>query len=479
MGKFDFAYCQNPGLMAKLDMLKAIRFGTVFAAPLIALSLAAPARADLMAWSQHPPGGLDPAKTPMFVCFGFDDNARVEGVNWFADLVRNKKNPAGTGNPQTFDGSPVRATFFITANYTEDGFIAAGTQTVPDLVQAWKGLYQDGHEIGNHTWDHPHGSGLDVDAWKSQIQKSNDHLAKILGIPVSAIKGFRTPYLEYGPNTLQAVKDMGFLYDVSIEFGYNGWQPLPGDSGNWNSMTNPETHKKLFWPHTLDEGSPPGNASKGNPKQPGLWEIPVNSFILADNSADVTGLDFNLWKVSDKDKYVATLKHNLDLRRAGNRAPLAVGAHSDYYSQYNPDANKEFTLADYKQRQAAMEEFLAYALSFPDVRVVRYEDILTWMKNPVALGNDPNAGISSATLRTAALSVRLAAPDRLELSIPVPGRYTLSVATPRGKVLATATRHLEKGLARIDLPRALPHGVYFIRMGDGTRAVRHRVTLLP
>jgi hypothetical protein len=100
------------------------------------------------------------------------------------------------------------------------------------------------------------------------------------------------------------------------------------------------------------------------------------------------------------------------------------------------------------------------------------------MKNPVALGNDPNAGISSATLRTAALSVRLAAPDKLELSIPVRGRYTLSVATPRGKVLATATRRLEKGLAQIDLPHALPHGVYYIRLGDGAREVRQRVTLL-
>lgn len=454
----------------------SFRSATVFALLSLTLFRAAP-RADVMAWSQSPPGGLEPSKIPMFVCFGLDDNARVDGISWFADLFRARKNAPGTGNPQTFDGAPVRATWFLTANYTADGFISAGSQTVPDLVQAWKGLYADGHEIGNHTWDHPHGAGLDVDAWKEQLRKSNEHLIKILGIPQGEIQGFRTPFLEYGPNTLAAVKDMGFLYDVSIEFGFNGWQPVAGDSGNWNSMTNPETHKKLFWPYTLDQGSPPGNASKGNPIQPGLWEVPVNSFLMADDSRDITGFDFNLWKVEDKDGFLATLKHNFNLRRAGNRVPLAISAHSDYYTQYNPDANAEFLLADYTQRRAAMEEFLDYVLQFPDVRVVPYRSMIAWMKNPVALGEAPGSGISPATLKAAALSIRLTFPGTLEMSLPASGRYTLGVISTDGRILAEATRDLGKGKATLVLDRPLPGGIYFIRLGNGTVTVRQRVML--
>jgi hypothetical protein len=436
----------------------------------------APARADVFAWSQSPPGGLAAAKVPMIVSFGFDDNARVEGVAWFADLVRNRKNHSGTGNPQTFDGTPVRATWFLTANYTAEGFVTAGTQTAQDVIQSWKGLVSDGHEIANHTWDHPHGSGLDVAGWKDQIQRSNDHLIKILGIQASDIKGFRTPFLEYSTSTLTALKDLGFLYDCSIEFGFNGWQPQAGDSGNWNSMVNPETHKKLWWPYTLDQGSPPGNASKGNPMVPGLWEIPVNTYLKPDNSAEVTGFDFNLWKVMDKATFVAALKHNFDLRRAGNRAPLTVNVHSDYYTQHNEDANKEFLLADHKQRQAAMEEFLAYILQFPDVRVVPYKSMISWMKNPVALATTPGT-VSRSDLKAAALTSRLTAGGALELTLPGQGIYSLTVVSAQGRVLERMTRGFVKGEARVQLASPLRSGIYFVQLSDGTHSVRQRMLL--
>ena len=450
----------------------------IMAAYLLAGAMAAGAQA--FPWSQSPPGKLAAARVPMFVVFGFDDNARVEGVQWFANLVRNRKNPAGTGNHQTYDGLPIRSTWFLTGNYIHsEGFINAGNQTLSDLISSWKGLYNDGHEIANHTWSHPHGSGLDLEAWKNEVRKTTDHLASTLGISADKIKGFRTPYLEYTPTTLSALKDLGFQYDASIEFGFNGWQPLPGDSGNWNGMTNPETHKKLFWPYTLDAGSPPGNASKGNPTIPGLWEVPVNTFLKSDNSGEVTGFDFNLWKISTKEQFVAALKYNFDLRRAGNHAPLTVNVHSDYYTQYNDDANKEFTFADWKQRQQGMEEFLEYILTFPETRIVSYKDMIAWMKNPVPMGGAAGFGVSDASLATAALSLKTAPGGALELSLPAPGSYRLSVFSPQGRLEASLARRFEAGKARVSFGRNLRAGVYFVELGNGVNQVRRKVVLTP
>ena len=173
-----------------------------------------PLIADSHPYSQLPPGNLDYSECPMFVCFGFDDNGYVEGMEWFRNLVKNKKNPAGSNNPATYDGSPVRATLFITVGYGHDDyFINAGGQTKEQVIQAWKDLYEDGHEIANHSWIHPHGSSLSLNEWKQQITTANDFLATNIGITTNEIKGFRTPYLEYSTNTMNAVKELGLMYD--------------------------------------------------------------------------------------------------------------------------------------------------------------------------------------------------------------------------------------------------------------------------
>src|SRR5439155_17149483 len=94
----------------------------------------------------------------------------------------------------------------------------------------------------------------------------------------------------------------------------------------------------------------------------GLWELPVHPVVCpADEVADrhgviglraelvrrggaalerasrqgkVTGFDWNMWfqyRMS-RAEFVATLKHTLDLRLAGNRCPFLFGGHSDFYT---------------------------------------------------------------------------------------------------------------------------------------------------
>lgn len=106
-----------------------------------------------------------------------------------------------------------------------------------------------------------------------------------------------------------------------------------------------------------------------------------NSFDL--ESGKITALDWNVlvdFKMN-RDEYLATLKYTLDLRLSGNRAPFMFGAHSDVYSpKYHFPPN-----ITWQERQDVISEFLKYALSKKEVRVVSLEKILDWMKNPVPL----------------------------------------------------------------------------------------------
>jgi hypothetical protein len=82
-----------------------------------------------------------------------------------------------------------------------------------------------------------------------------------------------------------------------------------------------------------------------------------------------------------KAEVVAMLKYNLDMRIAGNRAPMLFGAHTDYYNtKYTAPENATTT-----ERQEALEEFIQYALSKKEVRVKPYKEILDWVKNPTRI----------------------------------------------------------------------------------------------
>src|SRR2546423_1321760 len=84
------------------------------------LAVGAPAHAAPVPWSQQPPGGLPPSRVPQFVAVTFDDGYGLEdggtgGVNYIIDFMNTKKNP-GSGNAGTFDGTPVRTTFYLSSS---------------------------------------------------------------------------------------------------------------------------------------------------------------------------------------------------------------------------------------------------------------------------------------------------------------------------------------------------------------------------
>src|SRR5256885_11367976 len=168
---------------------------------------------------------------------GFDDNfgpglntPPPRGMPWATNFFKPLKNPAGSGKGATFDGTPVRVSFYSNTTYISGGFVED-----PVLVKrAWHTAIVDGHETGNHTHSHLDGSNFSVADWTSEISTCTDFLTRAFvpneppfstgsgpGASLASIIGFRTPFLAYNDNTMTSLVDQGFTYDISIE---EGWQ---------------------------------------------------------------------------------------------------------------------------------------------------------------------------------------------------------------------------------------------------------------
>src|SRR4051794_15582111 len=216
--------------LASLGVAALVGAGSALAAP--------------VPWSQQPPGGLTPAQVPQFVAVTFDDGYGLEdggtgGVNTIVDFMAAKKNP-GPGNAGTFDGMPVRTTFYLSSS----------NGTGANLT-AWTKAYKAGHEAADHTINHPNGGTLNaggtapgkfgVAKWVLEMKGCKDALTRQGGVGAAAtdVVGFRTPFLGYNDNTFAALEQLGFAYDSTFP----------------NCLGEGEDGGSCSWPHSLDGNS--------------------------------------------------------------------------------------------------------------------------------------------------------------------------------------------------------------------------------
>lgn len=372
---------------------------------------------EKLAASQNPPGGLKASEVPQFISFGFDDNGYTglvppndnSGIEWALKAFGSRTNPGGNNNRATYDNKSCSATFYFSSDYAVGEKLKLDP---PELVkQAWNKAYKLGFEVGDHTHSHPNGTNFSVENWLEEIDKCLEILTKEAPLNPTAdqeynpetgagfkredIFGFRAPFLAYNPNLLKALKQRGFLYDASIQEGFQ--KGITGD--------------RLFWPYSFDEGC---HVDENVEKIPGLWELPCYAVTVPTDDlcekygtrpglrkkcydlfkngegdpfdmdeGKIIGLDWNLGAVffMTKDEFLATLKYSLDLRLRGNRSPMIFGAHCDFYCPgFTFPKNMEA-----HERREVIEEFLDYALSYPQVRVVSMKEVVDWLKNPCSL----------------------------------------------------------------------------------------------
>ncbi len=339
----------------------------------------------------------------MFVAFGWDDNQYADGMNWVVDLLAGKTNPAGIGNGFTYDGTPVLNTFFMKGLVESD-------DEVQDVYDSWKKAYDAGHEIGNHTWRH-----VAIDP-ENEIRRCDSTL-EFVGIPKNEVVGFRTPQLALVLSVFDAVYKRPFLYDCTVEHH------------------NETPEGQFVWPYTLENGWHSSSFGALTKSYPGMWEMPVHQF-----PGGITGFDYNAWTSgASGSSFCNTLKSSLDFHMSTNRCPFLIGTHSDYYATNNTYF-ESITSSTCSSRRQAISDFIDYALTKSDVRIVPFVDIIKWMRNPVALDDNTYVQITPVNNSVNSLSINVLPDNRIKFSIPVDGTYKVLLFSLNGRKINVLTQ---------------------------------------
>ncbi|HVH30091.1 MAG TPA: polysaccharide deacetylase family protein, partial [bacterium] len=88
----------------------------------------------------------------------------------------------------------VKATFFVTGE---------NVQRYPFLVQA---IVRAGHEVGNHSYHHPHLTRLSVAQMTEELASTQEAIAAVTG---QAPRYFRPPYGEYSADLMRVAHSLG------------------------------------------------------------------------------------------------------------------------------------------------------------------------------------------------------------------------------------------------------------------------------
>lgn len=101
----------------------------------------------------------------------------------------------------------VKATFFVTGYWAND--------YEDELIE----IQRRGHEIGNHTKNHTHGTELSYEKNIDEIVKVHEDIKNILGIDMNL---YRPPFGEYNNTVIASAEDLGY-YPILWSIDSNDW----------------------------------------------------------------------------------------------------------------------------------------------------------------------------------------------------------------------------------------------------------------
>ncbi len=472
-------------------MLKKLSLTAIAVSMMSVSALTAAPKLDA---SLLPPGGLAVNNVPVFIVIGSDDNGAELGIDWIVNFLADKKNPTGKGTTGTFDDAPIHMSFFVNGNYAANA------------SKAWQRAFDAGHEIGNHTFDHLvdpktneayDGRVWTKEQWSAEIILNDSVIFATTTVTAKENTGFRTPRLEYSEGTFQVLAERGFTYDCSIEEGSEEGQ----DGTNY------------YWPYTLDNGSIADSLQvewstgkddwgyKTCGKTAGLFELPVYNYLVVPDSlaerygvktglrdsafAHIdyfdkdngrwTGFDYNLIASyengglqMDSITFLSTFKFSLDQRldAKANRVPFTLGMHTDYY--FPEDAAEDAKMYPNitpAQRRGAIEEFVKYALTKPEVRFVTAAQMVAWMQNPVGLDGTVGDVSIDAPKKLAKEMNITAGTKSVTFTAPSAGHYSLSIYSVNGSLISSTSKNVgSAGSTSISFGKELANGMYVAKV---------------
>lgn len=107
-------------------------------------------------------------------------------------------------------------------------------------------------------------------------------------------------------------------------------------------------------------------------------------------------------------------------------------------------------------------------MTFSDVRVVSYLDVIAWMKNPVALCTTPIT-TGGAAAKSKIIGQVNVIKNSVSVRMPKSGEYTVSRCTSNGKTVSDFIWTFVPANTQLTLPTSASD-VYFVRIDDGVAA---------
>lgn len=168
---------------------------------------------------------------------------------------------------ETLSKQEIKVTFFMVGDWVEKN------------EEAVKKIYEAGHEIGNHSYNHPHVNNLSLEKNKEQIQKCSDLVKSITG---EGTKLYRGPYGEYNNTVIEAAEG---LNHTTIQWSIDSldYKGLTGEQ-MWERIESKLENGSIILMHNGTENTALSlNDIINKIKEKGLSIVPVSELIYADN----------------------------------------------------------------------------------------------------------------------------------------------------------------------------------------------------
>jgi peptidoglycan-N-acetylglucosamine deacetylase len=110
---------------------------------------------------------------------------------------------------ELFDRYQAKATFYVTGE---------NVKAFPDIAAS---VHCSGHELGNHTYSHPHLTALEK---PEQLQELESTEALIQGITGSKPLTLRPPYFDYNEEVGELCEQLGYAVIGGVNFDTEDWR---------------------------------------------------------------------------------------------------------------------------------------------------------------------------------------------------------------------------------------------------------------
>lgn len=168
---------------------------------------------------------------------------------------------------QTLEKQQVKLTFFMVGDWIEKNEEAA------------KKIHQAGHEIANHSYNHPHVNNLNYDKNLEQVNKCSDLIKRITGKPSTLYRG---PYGEYNDTVVQAAKDANH---ITIQWSIDSldYKSLTGEQ-MWERIEPKLENGSIILMHNGTENTATSlDMLISKIKEKGFTIVPVSELIYKEN----------------------------------------------------------------------------------------------------------------------------------------------------------------------------------------------------